>query len=33
MKAAFCLDDVNWCRLLLEQFDRTLEQLLAGLAR
>lgn len=32
MKAAFCLDDVNWCRLLLEQFDQTLEQLLAGLA-
>jgi hypothetical protein len=32
MKAAFCLDDANWRRLLLEQFDRALEQLLAGLA-
>ena len=32
MKAAFCRDDVNWCRSLLEQFDQTLEQLLAGLA-
>jgi hypothetical protein len=32
MKAAFCRDDDNWCPLLLEQFDLTLKQLLAGLA-
>lgn len=32
MKAAFCIDDVSWCGSLLEQFDRALEQMLAGLA-
>lgn len=32
IKAAFCLDDDNWCRLLLEQFDQALEQMRAGLA-